>query len=161
MKVQFFSKTDLIIVISILVLLSTFFLPTSWQGPSDRAELTVCKNNLKHIGISIHQYFQDNSSSLFPDNSKTSYLNIESSIFRQYELEEKHLNCPAERINKNTLPVYIVNPQTALLDYDHFNMMDLKVLEDGNEKGNPEIHIQLNSQTILYGDGHVERIKHK
>jgi len=59
MKKRGFTMVELMIVIAVISVLATIIIPKFSQS-RDRAKLSACKVNLKHIGFAMQMYANDN-----------------------------------------------------------------------------------------------------
>lgn len=63
MKIRIFTLVELLVIISIIGILSGLSIP-AYNAARNRAHMSNCLNNLKQIGVCIHQYAVDYNDSL-------------------------------------------------------------------------------------------------
>jgi len=60
-----FTMVEVIIVVAIIAILASIILP-KMSGARDKAKLEACKANLRHIGIAMALYANDNRGNYYP-----------------------------------------------------------------------------------------------
>lgn len=167
MKKRGFTLIELLVVIAIIAILAGMLLPALARA-REEARKSVCKSNLKQIGLSCIMYANDYSES-WPRNAgpQTGTTNgvdgtaSLSKLFDNYMSSEKILKCPSTDVDAKataqtdvtTSYVYDgaknprANPMTAMAADDFGSSSDNTAFVASNHE---------NGTNVLYYDGHVE-----
>jgi prepilin-type processing-associated H-X9-DG protein len=155
MKIKFFTLVELLVIISIIGILSGLSIP-AYNAARKRAHISNCLNNLKQIGICIHQYAVDYSDFLPACERFSSAVDVPTiwNVLSRYGNRDI-FRCPSDRKDYLTYSTSyewnsFVNGQK--LDRNLFVVGTVAIIAplcgDANDyhKG---------SRNYLYSDGHV------
>lgn len=150
-----FTKTDLLVILAVFCVIGILIIP-ALSTNSDRRAPHPCNINLKKISIAMQMYFSDGSETVFPTNTKFSYLDQNSHIAKVFGLDASILTCPAKR--KQGGNVYSIDKTIQGLEISKWERTDSLIGYDSTKKGNVDVHIPANKAYGLFGDGHIEPI---
>ena len=149
-----FTVVELLMVIAVILILAGILIPVISRA-QDRGRMSVCKNNLKQIGMAIHMYADDNKS-LLPNSER---LGI-SEVMISYVEEPEIFQCPSDSggdigLYKDFSTSYEWNTliNGRLIDNTNFRIVDLNIqmpmLIDGE-------FFHDESKHFIYSDLHIE-----
>ena len=154
-----FTRTDLFAVIGAFCLVALLVVSTlhglSPQRP-DRAKSKDCMLNLKRMGIAMHMYFADGTETQMPEKGSSPYITSNDPMVQAFELELNSLSCPAKRKNSQYKSVYVTQKGVYGSLFKNIEHSDSRIVMDGNEFGDPQVHKTGWKLNALFGDGHIE-----
>ncbi|WP_347275171.1 DUF1559 domain-containing protein [Candidatus Kuenenia sp.] len=166
-----FTLIELLVVIAIIGILASILLPVLGKA-RESARKTQCASNLKHIGLALRMYANDQEGA-FPAGGSTGMESL-GALYNKYISERKIFRCPSdssvsEANNLNLTAVSdILSPNTSFTTascsygYDDTHILDDDpgVIIAADAQGTSTTGLSDNhnetGQNVLYLDGHVE-----
>ena len=148
MKKIKFTLIELLVVVAIIGILAAMILPALGSA-RDKARQSVCKANLKQIGLSVRMYFIEEPDSPIPDPGDSTTLTSTHNWVGLMDIELTILSCEARHLGTRSDSYETLAPTGMVwgdfvIDPDTIIMEDLDVHEIGNKVNK------------LHSDGHVE-----
>ncbi|MBW8017407.1 MAG: prepilin-type N-terminal cleavage/methylation domain-containing protein [Planctomycetes bacterium] len=119
-----FTLIELLVVIAIIALLLAILMP-ALRKVKERAKQTVCKTNLRGIGIAVHLYLNDNDNRTCPDHgNRYDWFDPSTGLelppnqaywgmaYNDYTKNPKIFSCPTFATMKDT--IYTIGPGDIL-----------------------------------------------
>jgi len=153
-----FTLIELLVVIAIIALLLAILLP-SYRRAKERVRETICKSNLRNVGVAILMYLEGNEHRLGDPRNANGFLWYDSSgrvrktsdgsaywgvVYIDYLKETKIFGCPSLR----RVPEVIYNVDPASIQEAAFGL-------NGYARGINTLDIKRQSEFIICHD-HVE-----
>ncbi|MCF6148954.1 MAG: DUF1559 domain-containing protein [Candidatus Kuenenia sp.] len=169
-RISGFTLIELLVVIAIIGILVSLLLPVLAKA-RESSRRTHCASNLKHIGLALRMYANDQDDAL-PAGGSTGMESL-GTLYNKYISDRKVFRCPSdsgvnEANNLNLTAVSdILTPNTSFtIAGCSYGYDDTHTLKDdsgvilaadaqGTSTANSDNH-NLAGQNILYLDGHVE-----
>lgn len=166
-----FTLIELLVLIAIIGILASILLPVLGKA-RESARKTQCASNLKHIGLALRMYANDQEGA-FPAGGSTGMESL-GALYNKYISERKIFRCPSdssvsEANNLNLTAVSdILSPNTSFTTascsygYDDTHILDDDpgVIIAADAQGTSTTGLSDNhnetGQNVLYLDGHVE-----
>ena len=166
-----FTLIEFLVVIAIIGILVSIILPVLGKA-REFARRTQCASNLKHIGLALRMYANDQDGA-FPAGGSTGMESL-GTLYNKYISERKIFRCPgnngvSEANNLNLTAVSdILTPNTSFTtagcsygyDDTHTLEEDPGVIIAADAQGTSTTGLSDNhnetGQNVLYLDGHVE-----
>jgi prepilin-type processing-associated H-X9-DG protein len=152
-----FTLLELLVIIAVICFIIALLLPALGHTRTNPGPKR-CTNNLKQIGLAMIMYFSDSSESHMPHNNGKDFLSSSDSMSQIFELDAELLSCPASRKCPQYQSVYIIQKEIAGASIDDFENPDSRILMDGDEYGQVQVHKSGGKMNVLFGDGHVEAV---
>ena len=94
-KISGFTLIELLVVIAIIGILASILLPVLGKA-RESARRTQCASNLKHIGLAIRMYANDQEGA-FPAGGSTGMESL-GTLYNKYISERKIFRCPGQNV---------------------------------------------------------------
>ncbi|MBM4054446.1 MAG: type II secretion system protein [Planctomycetes bacterium] len=166
-----FTLIELLVVIAIIGILVSFLLPVLGKA-RESARRTHCASNLKHIGLSLRMYANDQDDAL-PTGGSTGMESL-GMLYDTYISDRKIFRCPsdsgvsaANNMDLTAAPDIFTTNASFTISRCSYGYDDTHTLKDSSgvvlaadAKGTPTGSLSDNhnewGQNVLYLDGHVE-----